>query len=1026
MAALDDIGGADEAAGRQFVRQFDNDRQRAVSQFAELSPQKAQAGKLLQSLNKLNRHDIVLAATDPLSFDSRTVDLIITERARALVLTGAASLAEEFLDKMSAIRRNDYAFLYGAGRVLDEAKLLRQALVYYEAAFRAKPTAIAADRIFFTHLALGQYDEAAAAVGRIIRTGNYREALAADFAFLLRHIAPGKLDPDLAFALASLPGKDEAEVAPALLPHLVASDLLSSVLAAVDRGIGNFANWDDEVLLSVIPYLERRGQIDHLLRVYEQSDGISAPVKAHFERLFGGMPTSQMTKFVAPDTTGFLDDSSSNGRAYREFEAAFSQTADAETALQMLQLLPSIVEGDRIEPFYAREKRKLGRLAGLVAEKLGNRASAMDMLVAFVAHWARPAFGPFFAGHGAAELSEAIVAAHKITSASDNSKLAAFREEYFRFYLERRSFVEIDSLTNDFDFCRAAFDYFSFASHQRPAVSTPVGAALATRSGRTALSFGGDKPLDMLTSFAMMQDRSKIPPAQISDFDEFCWWYLSKFVAPRRIPPACFRPEIVAHLNVSLVADTFSGVPITRFLKLIWSKSIVYRQAYDIGNFVDRIHFILKLISEFLPQATQYLPLFGPFLVDGDNAFLPRIVASLTSDATVVDAARGRIPVHARVSERAAPQDVILIGHASKDTGLGRNFRMLSEALISDATVVTGIDFDAHPDTFNEQLGQAYARRRTQPLVVFAVNAHDVPDAFLRDWRNLLSDCYCAGFFLWEVSRVPQVQELGVRLVDEVWAPTTYVADIYAPLVPVHVVGKGLYRGDEEFFTRPRAPSKKSAFTFVTAFDFDSSIERKNPLATVLAFQEAFHADERVELIVKTSNVNPQHWSNTTRHWENLIEAALGDKRIKIVTQRYSNDEMTALVCDADCVVSLHRSEGFGYLAVDAMAFGTPVIATDYSGNADFCTADTSYPVPYRLIAVPPGAARWRCDDALWADADIAAAAKQMQAVFGDPVAAREKAARARQNIRSKFAIERFHATIAARIEAIRERQHAA
>jgi len=51
---------------------------------------------------------------------------------------------------------------------------------------------------------------------------------------------------------------------------------------------------------------------------------------------------------------------------------------------------------------------------------------------------------------------------------------------------------------------------------------------------------------------------------------------------------------------------------------------------------------------------------------------------------------------------------------------------------------------------------------------------------------------------------------------------------------------------------------------------------------------------------------------------------AAGDKRIRIVNQRYSNEDMVALVRDADCVVSLHRSEGFGYLMSDAMTFGTP------------------------------------------------------------------------------------------------------
>jgi glycosyltransferase involved in cell wall biosynthesis len=152
-----------------------------------------------------------------------------------------------------------------------------------------------------------------------------------------------------------------------------------------------------------------------------------------------------------------------------------------------------------------------------------------------------------------------------------------------------------------------------------------------------------------------------------------------------------------------------------------------------------------------------------------------------------------------------------------------------------------------------------------------------------------------------------------------------------------------------------------------------------------------------------------------------VAAAAAADKRIKLVAERYSDEAMTALVRDADCVVSLHRSEGFGYLLSDAMAFGVPVIATDYSGNADFCTPETSYPVPYRLIAVPQGAARWRCDGAQWADPDIDAAAAQMRAVFKDQPAALAKAAHAQDTIKVQLELERFKATLAARVRAIRE-----
>jgi len=87
------------------------------------------------------------------------------------------------------------------------------------------------------------------------------------------------------------------------------------------------------------------------------------------------------------------------------------------------------------------------------------------------------------------------------------------------------------------------------------------------------MSLGGGKPLDVMTSFAMMQDRPKFSLGQSPDFDEFCWWYVTKLPGARRVPPQCLRPEIVTYLNQVLSTDNLSGAPITRFLKMIWSKS---------------------------------------------------------------------------------------------------------------------------------------------------------------------------------------------------------------------------------------------------------------------------------------------------------------------------------------------------------------------------------------------------------------------------------------------------------------------
>src|SRR5205085_1237900 len=61
-----------------------------------------------------------------------------------------------------------------------------------------------------------------------------------------------------------------------------------------------------------------------------------------------------------------------------------------------------------------------------------------------------------------------------------------------------------------------------------------------------------------------------------------------------------------------------------------------------------------------------------------------------------------------------------------------------------------------------------------------------------------------------------------------------------------------------------------------------------------------------------------------------LLEAAAGHPRITVLDGRLSAGEKNALIGELDCYVSLHRSEGFGLTIAEAMALGTPVIATDY------------------------------------------------------------------------------------------------
>ena len=127
-----------------------------------------------------------------------------------------------------------------------------------------------------------------------------------------------------------------------------------------------------------------------------------------------------------------------------------------------------------------------------------------------------------------------------------------------------------------------------------------------------------------------------------------------------------------------------------------------------------------------------------------------------------------------------------------------------------------------------------------------------------------------------------------------------------------------------------------------------------------------------------------------------IMEAAEADGRITIVDRSLSRADMLSLMAGIDCYVSMHRSEGFGLGMAEAMAMAKPVIATAYSGNSEFVTERTGYPIPFTLKPVRRHE-YVHTEGQVWADPDEDACAAAMRAVMDRPeeAAARAEAGRA-------------------------------
>ena len=117
--------------------------------------------------------------------------------------------------------------------------------------------------------------------------------------------------------------------------------------------------------------------------------------------------------------------------------------------------------------------------------------------------------------------------------------------------------------------------------------------------------------------------------------------------------------------------------------------------------------------------------------------------------------------------------------------------------------------------------------------------------------------------------------------------------------------------------------------------------------------------------------------------WRQVLELAAADERIHIVSERLNRQDTIDFMACCNAYISLHRSEGFGRVIAEAMALGQPVVATNFSGNVDFCDEQTAFLVDGELVPLRPGDYLFH-EGQYWCDPDVGIAANQIARVFGD------------------------------------------
>lgn len=357
-------------------------------------------------------------------------------------------------------------------------------------------------------------------------------------------------------------------------------------------------------------------------------------------------------------------------------------------------------------------------------------------------------------------------------------------------------------------------------------------------------------------------------------------------------------------------------------------------------------------------------------------------------------------------SEYGPQQGVNVFAYLRGQFGLAECARMYARALLGARYPTALIDVDIKlPHDWNDRSLDDYIRDDAPHAVhLVFINPDYLQAALDQIGEARLAGKYIIACWFWELENIPTSWLPALALVDEILVASQYVGDAFARVTdkPILCVPLPLSEVGDSGLQRTDFGIDERAFVFMTSFDFNSFVHRKNPFAVVRAFQRAFpERRRRVQLLIKTSNGhrNPERLRL-------LLDSIGDDPRIIVRDHVLDRADVQALQRCADVYVSLHHAEGFGLGLAECMAQGKPVIGTAWSGNMEFMDADNSALVGYTLVPVAEGEYAHH-EGQRWAAADEAEAAQWMRRLADEPELARSMGERARASVLKTLSPER-------------------
>lgn len=366
---------------------------------------------------------------------------------------------------------------------------------------------------------------------------------------------------------------------------------------------------------------------------------------------------------------------------------------------------------------------------------------------------------------------------------------------------------------------------------------------------------------------------------------------------------------------------------------------------------------------------------------------------------------------------------VVLAGHPFASTGMGEQFRSHVAALLAVGVPVRVFDLFGNVAREDPELVEWLAPLETHELGsgirVFHINGDEVEPTRARllalgadfeDGTNVVVPA-------WELPVYPSAWVPALRGFDEVWALSRMIAHgLKQRGVGSHYVGQSVQPRPGPMLPRRHFGISESATVFLSFCDLSSYATRKNPQAALDLIARLRQAEPLadLQLVLKVKDA------------EGDAESFVGPLRadhpdVLFVSDRLSGLETRSLINACDCLVSLHRAEGFGRTAAEAMWLGRVALATGWSGNLDYMTRENSLLIDHAMIDIRGGDYPHSLGQ-MWADPDLDHATALARLMLRERARLAPLAARGRQTVQARFSHVAVGLRIAERIEALSAR----